>query len=79
MWRRIHTSRKSVHLLELVPFRLYMDRTRQQLSNALLSKTKSPTSKHHQSLNPAVNKAQWRFGSCAEYVDLLVSVINIVP
>lgn len=65
-------------LLELVSSRLYMDKTRQQLSNALLFKTKSPTSKHHQSLNPNVSKIHRRFGSCVVYVDLLASVINMV-
>lgn len=65
-------------LLELVPSRLHMDKTRQQLSNALLFKTKSPTSKHHQSLNPAESKIHRRFGSCTVYVDLLASVINMV-
>lgn len=76
MWRRIHTGRKSVHFIKTGSLLALYGYDSHCPTPCCLKQ--SPTSKHHQSLDPTVNNIHRRFGSCAAYVGLLASVINMV-
>lgn len=76
MCRRMHTGRTSAHFIKTGSVQTLYGHDSDCPTPCCFEQ--SPTSKHRQSPDPIANKIHLWFGSCATYVDLLVSVINMV-